>query len=427
MTPDGWVLAGLGELCQGKGAYGANVPKSPFRPEWPRYVRITDITDDGRLRGDDPASISIDAAAPHLLEPGDILLARSGATVGKAYVHEARYGLCAHAGYLIRFRARRDVLLPEYLRYVLQSREYWNWVRTTQRAQAQPNINAEEYARMRVLLPPLREQRKIAAILSAVDDAIEATQAIIDQLQVLKKAMTTELLTRGLPRRDTQFKQTAIGEVPADWDVVTMEELALPRGMVGGPFGSDLTAKDYVPTGIPVIRGSNVSMGCFREDEFVCVSSQKAQALSKNSARPGDIVMTQRGASLGEATLIPNTARADFYIISQTMMRMTPDSAKVEPRFLLHFTCSPLAQGWLQKHQIATGQPHLNLGIYRAMPALVPSRVDQEAIAELLDAIDSAGSANRLVLETRTQLKAALMALLLSGELRVTSDAEVTT
>ena len=68
-------------------------------------------------------------------------------------------------------------------------------------------------------VPPLGEQRKIAAILSSVDEAIEATQAVIDQLQVVKKAMMAELLTRGLPGRHTKFKMTEIGEIPEAWEV----------------------------------------------------------------------------------------------------------------------------------------------------------------------------------------------------------------
>ena len=286
-------------------------------------------------------------------------------------------------------------------------------------------IARSDFLAIPVALPPLPEQRNIAAILCSVDQAVHAAQTVIDQLQVVKRAMMAELLARGLPGRHKRFKQTELGEVPEEWQVVRMDTLADPKGMVGGPFGSDLTAKDYVKEpGVPVIRGGNVSMGRFTEEDYVFVSREKASALAKNSATLGDLVMTQRGASLGEVTLIPPGSQYDFYIISQTMMRMTPDVSKVSTRFILHYTCSPAAQKWLQAHQVATGQPHLNLGIYRAMPALVPGWEEQAAIADAMDRIDETIDANTPQFEQLKRVKSALTAVLLTGEVRVKPDEE---
>jgi type I restriction enzyme S subunit len=288
------------------------------------------------------------------------------------------------------------------------------------------NIRADEFFSCEVPLPPLPEQRKIAAILTSVDNAIEDTQAVIYQLQAVKKAMMADLLTRGIPGRHKKFKQTEIGEVPEAWEVMRMEALSTPRGMVGGPFGSDLTAMDYVKQAcVPVIRGGNISMGHFHDMEFVYVSSEKANALSRNSARRGDVVMTQRGASLGETALVPSNSLHAFYIISQTMMRMTPDLKRVAPRFLLHYICSPAAQTWLHNHQIATGQPHLNLGIFRDMPAILPDPAEQEQIATTLDRLDDVANCNGTELDQLRHLKSALMSVLLTGEVRVRVDEEV--
>jgi type I restriction enzyme S subunit len=285
------------------------------------------------------------------------------------------------------------------------------------------NIPQQRLLELVLLTPPVPEQRKIAAILSTVDDAIDATQAVIDQLGVVKKAMMAELLTRGLPGRHTRFKKTEIGEVPDRWDLVPAAVLALPGGMVGGPFGSDLTTKDYVAgPGVPVIRGGNVSMGSFSDAELVYVSSEKASALARNSAQRGDVVMTQRGASLGESTLIPADSQYESYIISQTMMRMTPDPTKLSARFLLHYICSAPAQAWLQAHQVATGQPHLNLGIFRDMPIVVPGRDEQDAIARTVDAIDETDRREQGQLIQLRALKSSLMSVLLTGEVRVKPD-----
>ena len=87
-------------------------------------------------------------------------------------------------------------------------------------------LESADLGELPIPLPPLPEQRKIAAILSSVDDAIEASQAVIDQLQVVKKAMMAELLTKGLPGRHKKFKQTEIGEVPEEWSFGDVGEVA---------------------------------------------------------------------------------------------------------------------------------------------------------------------------------------------------------
>ena len=101
--------------------------------------------------------------------------------------------------------------------------------------------------RVPILLPPLPEQRKIAAILSSVDEVIEKTEAVIEQLQVVKKAMMQELLTRGLPGRHTRFKQTEIGEIPEEWEVNggDLAELRRP-GPLRRAIRVDLQDSDFV-------------------------------------------------------------------------------------------------------------------------------------------------------------------------------------
>ena len=138
-------------------------------------------------------------------------------------------------------------------------------------ATAVPIVSKGKFEQFGLPLPPLPEQRKIAAILSSVDDAIEASQAVIDQLQVVKKAMMAELLTKGLPGRHKKFKNTEIGEVPVEWTVCTIDSLGMnAEATVGsGPFGLSMKTKDFVASGVPVspssrlVTGSCFGRGCF--------------------------------------------------------------------------------------------------------------------------------------------------------------------
>lgn len=156
-------------------------------------------------------------------------------------------------------------------------------------------------------LPPIAEQRKIAAILSSVDEAIEATQAVIDQLQVVKKAMMAELLTRGLPEQHRSFKNTEIGLLPEDWKRVSVADLAAPEpnSLVLGPFGSDLLAADYRTSGVPVVFVRDIKPNSFKWKSNVYLSEEKATQLRPHRVDPGDIVITKWGYHLVSRLYIP--------------------------------------------------------------------------------------------------------------------------
>src|SRR5690606_2061937 len=123
----------------------------------PRYVRITDITASGAL-SDDVRSPGGERGEwmRYKLVDGDLLFARSGATVGKTYRYRSTDGECVFAGYLIRYRPDPEVVDPDYLFGLTKTARYASWVAARQNVVAQPNINAKQYGReLPIPLPPL--------------------------------------------------------------------------------------------------------------------------------------------------------------------------------------------------------------------------------------------------------------------------------
>jgi type I restriction enzyme S subunit len=177
--------------------------------------------------------------------------------------------------------------------------------------------------------------------------------------------------------------------LPHGWTVSELDFLRAKgeHTFVGGPFGSDLTQKDYVPEpGVPVIRGTNLggNESRFIDDGFVYVSADKAESLRRNTAFRGDLVFTQRG-TLGQVAIIPNCARFDRYVISQSQMKLTPDPSKIDCNFLYHYFRTPRALAQLLRQTQATGVPHINLGILKRFPVVVPPLPEQQRIAEVMD------------------------------------------
>ena len=143
--------------------YGANEASViRINNEQPRYIRITDIDENGTLRKELGATAdTIDSK--YILNNNDILFARSGATVGKTYIHKEKNNnyKAFFAGYMIRFIVNPDIIIPDFLFIYTQLNIYKKWVKATQRAAGQPNINAEEYKSLKIPLPPLEIQQQI--------------------------------------------------------------------------------------------------------------------------------------------------------------------------------------------------------------------------------------------------------------------------
>ena len=189
------TVAELGTSCLGQGEYGCVAPAEPHRPGWPRYVRITDLTDTGTLRRDSNVGVSPSAARTAILRSGDLVFARSGATVGKTYLYDPADGLCAFAGYLIRFRPDPTKALPEFVRWWTHSGSYWRWVKRTMREGAQPNINAQEYAKAVLPLPPIEEQRRIVKAIDQVYAALKSERDFGERLRRLRSGLAADLLS----------------------------------------------------------------------------------------------------------------------------------------------------------------------------------------------------------------------------------------
>jgi type I restriction enzyme S subunit len=200
-----------------------------------------------------------------------------------------------------------------------------------------------------------------------------------------------------------------------NWQDCVVADIASPvkNALVGGPFGSNLVTNDYVKSGIPVIRGQNMGERWVTGD-FVFVSEAKAKQLSPNTARPGDLIFTQRG-TLGQVSIVP----ANFfssYIISQSQMKLTVDTEKSNSLFLYYFFKSPEQQDYISRNTIQTGVPHTNLGHLRTTPILLPSLSEQRAIAGILGTLDDKIEVNRRMNATLESMARAVFREMMKNE-----------
>ena len=183
----GYPQRTIDEVSLGKGEYGAQSASIEYDATRPRYVRITDINDDGTLNDDIVSSINPADDEQYKLEYGDFMFARMGATVGKTYAFIE--GNQIFAGYLIRYRLNRELINPRYLYWYTRLDEYWSWVKLNQSGAAQPGINAKKYGSLQIPLPPIKDQDAFAAFVEQTDKSKFEIQKSLEKLETLKKAL----------------------------------------------------------------------------------------------------------------------------------------------------------------------------------------------------------------------------------------------
>lgn len=198
-TPAHWDVTRLKFLLTAPPTYGANEAALEDNQSFPRFVRITDIEPQGTLRDDTFKSLPPELAKPYLLEDGDVLFARSGATVGKAFIYSPSWGVACFAGYLIRCRCDPSKLLPEFLFAYAQAEPYWLQVRESTIQATIQNFSAERYGNLTVPVPSIYEQKEIVAHIRAevakLDAVRVSTEYTISLLKERRAALIAAAVT----------------------------------------------------------------------------------------------------------------------------------------------------------------------------------------------------------------------------------------
>ena len=421
MTPDDWLRTTLGQVAEVEiGRTPARNQKSywdPAKITMNRWATIADIKH--KFVGTTSEHISelgVQHSKAKLVPPGTLLmsfkltLGRVAITATPMYTNEAI------AAFYPNDRAK-----TEYLYYLLPNLAL---AESSDRAVKGRTLNKAKLRALSITLPSVAEQRKIAAILSSVDDAIERTQEIIDQVRVIKRDLMQQLLTRGLPDRHVRFKRSEIGEIPEEWDVVAIDELGKePRTTVRtGPFGSSMKTKDFLPSGTPVITIQSLGDGELNSAGLFFTSREKADELSEYSVAEGDLVFS-RVADIGRCLAV--NKHMSGFLISPNLMRIRLDRRKVDTRFVMY--AITIAKGVLRQILSisgSSGRPVVSSSILRRLRIPVPHLSEQREIANVGLRIENRLRREKSSLTGLKELKSTLLSALLTGELRVIPDTD---
>ena len=184
---DDWEQRKLGEMSLSFD-YGLNVASKEFDGK-NKYIRITDIDDNSRKfnqKNITSPDVNLSSAEKYKLVEGDILFARTGATVGKTYIYIPSDGLVYYAGFLIRARIKPEYN-PEFIFQNTLTKRYMNFIKFTSMRSGQPGINSKEYAQYQIMVPRRIEQNKISNYLRSLDALITLHQRKLEMLKELQQ------------------------------------------------------------------------------------------------------------------------------------------------------------------------------------------------------------------------------------------------
>ncbi|GHD40584.1 type I restriction enzyme, S subunit [Marinobacter persicus] len=401
--PEDWEVAPLGDCLVTRPGYGINAAAAPYSDKLPTYIRITDISEEGRFKPSPAVSVRSELAKHYYLSANDIVFARTGASVGKSYLYRTDDGPLVYAGFLIRVTPDQLKLNSDFLAAYVTTGHYWQWVRLMSMRSGQPGINGAEYSRLPVPLPSLDEQRAIATALSDVDALLEELDRLIAKKRDIKQAAMQQLLSG----------ETRLPGFEGEWEQVELGEVTERCTSGATPYRG---RPDFYKGNIRWISSGELNYGVINDtDEHISLEAVRSANLTIHPA--GTFLMAITGleaaGTRGTCGIVGKPSATN-----QSCMAIYP-TKKLDTMYLFHyyvFRGDALAFKYCQ----GTKQQSYTAGLVRKLPiSLPPSVEEQRAIAANLSDIDAEIQALEQRRSKTAELKQGMMQELLTGRTRL--------
>ena len=377
----------LEDLSIGKGNYGIGASAVPFDKSLHTYLRITDINDDGTLNKSGLMSVIDDDVEKYILQPNDIVFARTGNSTGRAYYYDGSDGELVYAGFLIKFSLDSSKVNPRILKYYTHSKPYYDWVKSFDTGGTRGNINAKTYGSMPIFLPSRPTQDRIVSILKSLDDKIEVNRKINENLEQQAQALFKSWFVDFEPFKNGEFVESELGMIPKGWRVGKLGELCQFKR------GKGLLSKNAVPGDVPVVAGG-LEPACYHN-----VSNTKAPVItvSGSGANAGFMRMYYQEVWASDCSFIDITCEN-----------------------LLFVYCFLAINSHLLKHaQTGAVQPHVKPADIHDFDLVIPPKEEIQRFQHLISSFIKKKAEIEQESRRLASLRDTLLPKLMSGELKV--------
>ena len=272
------------------------------------------------------------------------------------------------------------------------------------------------------------EQSTIAAVLSCIDHAIEQIETLIAKQQRIRAGLMHDLLTKGIDEhgnirseRTHDFKESPLGRIPKEWQIASVVDVP-PTGRAAiqtGPFGAQLSPKEFQPSGIPVLKIGNVQAGYLNLKELDFVTEAKASSLKRFRIKSGDLLFARQGATTGRNALAPG--ECDGWLINYHIIRVAVNHELCLPHYLEFCFSSHYVQYQVALSKGRSNRDGINSSDIAAIKFPLPSLNEQRQIVTTILSLSSDIETSRRLLTQYHATKQGLMQDLLSGQVSVES------
>lgn len=352
----------LGKLCKPEYGFTASAEDKGDA----RFVRITDIAPDGRIRKDEPKFIKLSRESePYLLEKGDLLVARTGATYGKTMLFDEEYP-AVFASYLIRLRFPKDKLLPEFYWSFAQSEKYWEQAQNLATGGGQPQFNGNALTQIKIPLPPLEVQKEIVAEIEGYQKVINGARAVLDHYRP------------HIP-------------IHPDWPMVPISDVSIriTKGSSPNWQGIEYTSAE---NGVLFVTSENVGLGQLLLEKPKYVERRFNQIEPKSILQKGDVLTNIVGASIGRTAIYDLDIEAN---VNQAVCVIRPNSTLVKSEFLMTLLNSPEFIQKLLGNSVENARANVSMGVLGNLTIPLPPLATQQTIVAEIEAEQALVAANR--------------------------------
>lgn len=295
------------------------------------------------------------------------------------------------------------------------------------------HLSTKDIVKANARFPSVIAQRRIAAILTSIDTAIEKTEALIAKYQQIKAGLMHDLFTRGVlpngqlrpPREQAPelYQETAIGWIPSEWRIAPLETILRESGgyLQTGPFGSQLHAYEYQTEGIPVVMPQDINEGKIGTEAIARISEKRALSLAKHQLKIGDIVIARRG-ELSRAAAVSEVEQGWLCGTGCFLLRL--GRTDLNHFFFSHIYRYDYIQRQIAGTQVGTTMPSLNNSVMGRVFFPCPTPNEQNEISIRLSNAETEVDNLRNHAQKLKLQKLGLMQDLLTDKVAVTVDAQ---
>lgn len=407
IIPEDWEVKKIGDLFDFKN--GLNKEKEYFG-KGTKIVNYVDVyrnryVDDSIIKG--LVEVTEKEKENFNTQKGDVFFTRTSETIdeiGMTSVLTEDIKDLVYSGFVLRARPKTNELDLNYKKYCFSDfytrKEIMRKSSCTTRALTSGTLLKD----VSIKIPPLKEQEKIAEILSTVDSQIDDTEKLIEKSKELKKGLMQKLLTKGIGH--SEFKKTEVGEIPVSWEVKKFKDVSkINQGL---QIAIEYRFKEKLDNRLPYITIQYINDKNNKDNEFYIENANESVICTED-----EILMTRTGNTGQVVTNEQGVFHNNFFKIDF-------DRKVLDKDYLVYYLKSRAIQSLIMRYAGTTTIPDLKHSDFYRIPIVLPSIDEQKIISEILISIDNEIEEYKNKKQKLEELKKGLMQQLLTGKIRVT-------